>query len=302
VLTEEVLAIIALAETGSVTSAAALRHVTQPALTRQLQRLAARVGAPLVERRGRRVLLTAAGEAVAAAARRQAADWEATLQALRGTRHAPLRLGAGATVALTLLPGALARLRAELPELALQISSGDSAVTAARCLSGELDAGLVTTAAADPRLLALPVGVDPVVAIGPPVGPDRLSLRELALGPLCLYARGTGFRSLLEELFAGAGLFPHPVAEMDGMEALRELVAAGIGRSLLPRSVVAGALAEGRIRQLGVDGLPQVSRTIALLRRAGRPPHPVFAALAAALVATAQRVLPERAGGAPEAR
>jgi len=284
---EELQALLALADTGSVTMAAERLHLTQPALSRRLQRLAAAVGVPLLQPRGRRVALTPAGVTVAAAARRQQADWDGVLAAVRGWRHPPLRLGCGATIALSLLPAALARLRAEIPDLPLQVRSGDSAATAARCQGGELDAGLVTTAAADPRLMAVPIAVDPVVAVGPPGAPAHLSLRGLAAGPLCLYARGTGFRAFLDELFAQAGLFPEPIAEMDGLEALRELVAAGLGRSLLPQSVAAPAVAEGRLVLLEVDGLPAASRTIALLRRADRPPHPAFDALHRALLAAA---------------
>ena len=283
-------AVLALSETGSITAAAERRHITQPALTRQVQRLAAEVGVPLVRRQGRGVALTPAGEALAALARRQRADRDATLAAIRGQAMTPLRLGCGATVGLTLLPAALARLRAQLPALPVRVHAGDSAATAARLLAGEIDAGLVTTAAADRRLLAVPLLRDPVVAVGPRGGPGRLTLAQLAERPLCLYARGTGFRTFLDELFAAAGLFPEPVAEMDSLEALRELVAAGLGLSLLPRSVVAAALGEGRVVGIAVNGLEHAARTIALLRRADRPAHAAFDPLRAALGTAAEAV------------
>lgn len=282
-LSENLLALLAVQDTGSVTGAAARRHLTQPALSRQLQRLTESVGLPLLERRGRGVALTAAGLAVAALARRQVGDWGEALAAVRGELPGPLRLGCGTTVALTLLPAALSRLRAQLPDLSLEVHAGDSAATAARCLSGELDAGLVTTAAAESRLVALPIASDPVLAVGPAEGPAGLSLQDLAGGPLCLYVRGTGFRAFVDELFAAAGLFPRPVAEMDALEVLRELVVAGLGRSLLPHSVVAAAARQGRLRVLTVEGLPAASRTIALLRRVDRPPHPGWEALYLAL-------------------
>ncbi len=286
-LPDDVLALLAVADTGSVTRAAERVHLTQSALSRRLQRLAARVGVALLEPRGRHVALTPAGEAVVAAARRQLADWETVLAGVRGHSHPPLRLGCGATIALTLLPAALARLRQEIPHLPLLLRSMDSAATATGCLVGELDAGLVTTASADPRLAAVPLATDDVVAVGPPGWPSRLTLRALATGPLCLYVRGTGFRSLVDELLGSAGLFPEPVAQMDSLEALRELVCAGLGRSLLPRSVCAGALASGRLQVLAVEGLPAAARTIALLRRRDREPHPAFSALQQALLGVA---------------
>lgn len=280
-------ALAALDAAGSITAAAERRHMTQPALTRQLQALAREVGLDLLERRGRGVSLTPAGQALVALARRQRADWESTLASLRGRAAVPLRLGCGTTIALTLLPAALARLRAEKPQLSVRVHAGDSAATAARLLAGEVDAGLVTTAAADRRLVAAPLLQDPVVAVGPAgTGPERLSRAELAAEALCLYARGTGFRTFLDEWFAGAGWFPEPVAEMDSLEALREMVAAGLGLSLLPRSVVATAVGEGRVRLIQVPELMGVERTIALLRRVDGQ-HAEFERLLVALAGAA---------------
>lgn len=299
-LSDALASLLALAETGSVTAAAARRHLSQPALTRQLQRLARDVGHPVIEPRGRGVALTMAGERLVGLARRQAADLEETLAALRGTDPVPLRLGCGTTPALTLLPAALAHLHIQAPRLLFRIHAGDSAATARRLVDGEIDAGLVTTFGGDPRLVTLPILTDPVVAVGPPQSPPEMTLRDLASAPLCLYARGTGFRGFLDALFAAAGLYPEPSAEMDSLEALRELVASGLGCSLLPRSVAAGALTAGRLREIRVQGLPVAARTISLLRRGDRPPHPAFTGLHAALLRVAEGTA-SPAAGSPDA-
>lgn len=280
---EGVAALLALQDTGSVTAAAARCHLTQPALTRRLQRLSAAVGVVLVERRGRGVALTSAGEALASLARRQRDDWERTLEGLRDVGTVPMRLGCGSTLALTLLPAALARLKARGQGPPLRVLAGDSAATASRLLADEIDAGLVTTAPADRRIQAWPLMRDAVVAVGPIGLPPVRTLAELAAGPLCLYARGTGLRGFLDALFAAAGLFPQPLAEIDSLEALRELVAAGMGRSLLPHSVAAPAAAAGRLRLLAVDGLQGAGRTVALLCRSDRAVHPRLADLHTAL-------------------
>ncbi len=292
-------ALLALQETGSVTAAAGRCHLTQPALTRRLQRLSAAAGVAVVERRGRGVVLTAAGESLASLARRQRDDWERTLAGLREAGSVPMRLGCGSSLALTLLPAALARLDAKRGGPPLRVLAGDSAATAARLLADEIDAGLVTTAAADRRIRAWPLTRDAVVAVGPLGLPPVRTLAELAAGPLCLYVRGTGLRGFQDGLFAAAGLFPEPLAEIDSLEALRELVVAGLGRSLLPRSVAAPAAAAGRLRLLAVDGLQGAGRTIALLCRSDRAVHPRLAELHAALRAVVAR---DDAGGPGEAR
>jgi DNA-binding transcriptional LysR family regulator len=196
-------------------------------------------------------------------------------------------------MALSLLPAGLGRLRADAPALAFRIRAADSAGVEALCLAGDIDAGLVTTPPADRRLSVLPLGRDPLCAVAAPGGASRLGLADLAAGPLCLYARGTGFRRFVDELFARAGLRPRAAAEMDSLEALRELVAAGLGRSLLPRSVVSAALRTGRLQALDVPDLPAAARTIALVRRADRAPHAAFEPLARALREAALDLLPE---------
>jgi DNA-binding transcriptional LysR family regulator len=282
-------ALLALAEAGSVSGAAMRQHLSQPALTRQLQQLERAVGVPLTRRQGRGVVLTPAGESVAACARRLRDDWRATLAAVHGQGGRPLRLGCGTTVALSLLPTALARLRTARPALPIRVQAGDSAATAVRLLAGEIDAGLVTTAPADRRIRAWPVLRDPVVAVAPrDTTLVRLDLVALAAQPLCLYAKGTGFRAFLDERFAQVGVFPQPVAEMDSLEALREMVCAGLGLSLLPRSVVAAALRRGRLHLVRVPELAGVARTIALIQRTDQPAHPALAELRTALAAAAR--------------
>ena len=280
-------ALLALGETGSVTVAAERCHLSQPAFTRRLQRLAATVGAPILRRQGRRVTFTAAGEALLALARRQGVDWVQTVEAIHG-RPAPLELGCGATIALTLLPRALLCLRERDRTWTVRIHAGDSAVTVSRLLAGEIDAGLVTTPSADRRLGSIPLLRDPVVAVAACTeNAIPANLAELARRPLCLYGRGTGFRSFVDALFATAGWFPDPVAEVDSLEALRELAAAGLGFALLPHSVAASAIAAGRLRLVDIPELHDAARTVTLLHRADKPQHPAFAPLQGALEAAA---------------
>lgn len=292
---EALASLLAVQSTGSVTAAAQVRHLTQPALSRQLQRLARALGVPLLQRTGRGVRLTAAGEALAAFARRQVDAWEGLCEGLRSGALPPLRLGCGSTLAVSLLPAALTHLRRAQPRLTVRVLAGDSGLTATRLLAGDLDAGLVTTAAADARLLALAVAQDPVLVVAPPDGPARLRLVDLAAAPLCLYARGTGFRAFVDELFARAGLWPQPVAEVDSLDAVRALVGAGLGLSLLPASVAAPGLAAGALRRVEVPDLPPAARTITLLRRADLPPHPAFEPLHAALASAGQGLRAEPA-------
>ena len=294
--------LLAVRETGTVTAAAERLHLSQPAVTRQLQQLAREVGVELLIRRGRGVVLTPAGRRLADLTERHAAEWDATVRALRGQGGAPLRLGCGTTIALALLPDALTILRGLAPQAAIEVHALDSARTAARLLAGDVDAGLVTTAPLDRRLEPIPLLRDPVVAVGPPGAPDRLDLVALVSQPLCLYSRGTGFRAFLDERLGRAGVAVRPVAEMDSLEALREMVAAGLGLSLLPRSVVATALREGRIVRVEVPELADAGRTIALVRHATAPDHPAFAPLRAALVRAAALLRQGLDGTAPGGR
>ena len=236
------------AELGSFSAAAERNGVTQPAVSLQVRQLERRYGLKLVERVGRRARPTAAGLELLTHIRAIDATLAQAEQAM--TAHASqvsgrLRLGTGATACTYLLPPAAGGPAAALPGAGGRGQHGQYGRHAAR--AGEQRAGYRPGDDAGPgphvpgRAVAggrvrgdLPgARTDPVPASATP--------QALAALPLVLFEPGARTRRLVDDWFEKAGLAAKPVMELGSTEAMKEIVAAGLGCAVLPRLAVSGA-------------------------------------------------------------
>lgn len=133
---------IACADHGTLTAAAGVLNVSQPAATKSLAQLEAALGGALFERAGRRLSQTALGEALLPRARalvQQASDMEAEARRWRSGEDGLIRLGAGPAVAFSLLPGAVGRFYSADRAVRLTVRSGAAGELIERLRRGELD-------------------------------------------------------------------------------------------------------------------------------------------------------------------
>ena len=133
---------LAVAAEGSISAAASKLAITQPALTKNIQKLEGSLGVALFERRPRGMALTSYGRTLLPHARRIEAECHfATMemQAFRGGRAGRLRVGAGPFFGAALVPGAVARLQLRYPKLAIEIVEGVNDLTHPRLFDGDLD-------------------------------------------------------------------------------------------------------------------------------------------------------------------
>lgn len=133
-------------DAGTLSAAARLSHLTQPALSRSLKLLEEELGVPLFARRGRGLVLTASGRALVPKARALLATAEGVAREVgRSAERAyfDLRLGAIDSVATYLLPTALPRLQRRFPTLAIKLHAGRTASLLSRVRQGELDFAIV---------------------------------------------------------------------------------------------------------------------------------------------------------------
>ncbi len=153
---EQLRTLIKIVEHGSLSAAARAMRLSQPAVTKQLQRLEADLGLPLLVRGTRRqVELTPAGERLLAFARQTLAGFEALerdLAALREIREGVLTLAASTIPGEYLLPGLLAAFRAQYPQVEVQMTVSDTADVAARLLADQADVGVIGSAVRQPGL------------------------------------------------------------------------------------------------------------------------------------------------------
>jgi DNA-binding transcriptional LysR family regulator len=282
-------AFVAVVELGSFSAAAARLNLTQPAVSFQIRQLERRFGLRLVERVGRRACPTAAGLDLLPHIRRIDAAAAGAIEAMAYYTEVVagrVRLGTGATACIYLLPPLLAELRRRFPRLEIVVRTGNSPEILRALEDNALDVGLVTLPAPG-RIFAIEKLIDDeIVAVFPPgiEAPDALTPAALARLPVLLYEPGGNARRVIDDWFARAGVALKPVMELGSVEAIKQLVAAGLGCGLLPRLAVADGTLEARslmpplFRELGLvlrrdkvpdGGLRELIRALGALRSAG---------------------------------
>lgn len=268
------------AESGSITAAAELLCVTQPAVTHHVRALERELGVTLFDRTGRGVLPTPAGEALRDYARRCVAlldECRQVIAELETGATGRLALGVGVTTSIFHLPGWLRAFREAHPGIDVTVRTGRSREVATLALEREIDLGLVTSAVRHPDLRHVPLYEEEIVLVAPrssDTPPRALSAAELARTPLILFPRGTGFRAyldrVLEPALAGVGRAPLVKMESDSAEAIKSFVAVGLGAAFLPAAAVAAEMESGELARLEVDGLPPLRRRTSLTYRRDR--------------------------------
>jgi len=275
---------LAVVETGSLSAAARRLNLTQPAISLQIRELEARAGVPLLERLGRRTAPTAAGETLVVHARRIAAEIDAALEAMRRHRDGALgrvRLGSGLSVATYLLPTVLKRLRATRPDLEITVAVGTAEDIARRLLANDFDLAIINLPVDDRGLDVELLRQDAAVAVFPAGAelPDTVTPADVARFPLILDERRSRLAMLTAAWFEAGGLRPKPVMELGSFTAIRSMVEAGLGASIMMPDIVADVADRVAIRPLN----PPLLLRLAIIQRQGQPHDPALELARAAL-------------------
>ncbi|AWB07275.1 LysR family transcriptional regulator (plasmid) [Azospirillum humicireducens] len=266
-------------EHGGFTEAASRLGLTQPAVSMQIRNLEERFGVRLVERVGKRALPTAAGRDLLPFIRRIRDEVEAASTAMgrhRAGQAGRVRIGTGATACIYRLPPILTALRAAHPGLEIIVVTGNTPDILDAVEAGALDLALVTLPAVRAGLSIEPVCSEDLVCVGPmaadgePAAPEGIAPAALADGALILYERGGTMRAVIDGWFMAGGVQPRPSMELGNVEAIKNLVAAGLGRSILPSVTVQGPGDRNRfaVRPLA----PPLIRTLGLVLRRDKVP------------------------------
>ena len=255
----------ALERSGTLTEAARRLQVSQPALSQSLSQLERRLGVPLLERDGRRRQLTEAGREVARFAGETLAragalrDW---LDAYTEGREGTLRVGMIDAASLYALPAAIRAFRATHPEVQLELVVDRSGVLLERLARFELDLAFVVGPVA-PEFDAVEVLSEPLYLYAPPG-----TTEEPSDGEWVLYPPGRQTRRIIDAGLAARGIWPRISLESDNPAVLGQMVALGLGWSVLPEGVV-----EGVSPELAASRRDQIAeRTLLAARRAQSPP------------------------------
>ena len=262
--------LLASIDTGSISAAARSLNVTQPAATQQLRELERGLGLRLLERARGKVVATAAGEALLGAARRAQDAVEDVVSAARRLRTGDagrVRLGTGATACIHLLPPTFAAVKRRMPGLEVIVATANTPEILRRLEAGALDIALVTSPVRLSRSLTKTrIAIDPLVALIPEALASKtaaMGAAELARLPLILYDAGGGTRQIMDAWFRRLWVVPTPIMELDNVEAIKVLVASGLGASIVPALAVKDRLRGAVVRPLR----PASSRELAHVLR-----------------------------------
>ena len=246
-----------IADEGSITRTAQKIGVAQPALTRHVQQLEAELGTQLLLRLPRGVRLTTAGRDFLEHARRIVLEVGRAKEHVRGIDSTPrgrVVIGTSPTLAPLLLPNCIARARQQCPLIALQAMEGFSPQLLDALLTGRLDVAVMTNPPRSRALSLTPLISEPLVVLAPPGerGSARpLSLAELSRTPVIVTV---GMRTVIEEQLASFGTQLRVEATVDSVEAIRRLVLAGIGTTIMPVSAFHAEIAAGSVVACTIEG------------------------------------------------
>lgn len=267
-------AFAAVVEFGSFRAAAERLNLSQPAVSLQIGQLERRLGLRLLERVGRRAAPTSAGEILLVHLRRIDEAVTTALEAVAD--HAEgvagrVRIGTGASACIYLLPPVLRELRCRFPQIEIIVRTGNTVDVLRDLEANVVDVALATLPAHGRSFAAEALIADEIVVVSPLEASLRQPITPAGLAgvPLLLYESGGTTRRIIDEWFGRAGVAVKPVMELGSIEALKELIAAGLGCGLLPRLAVQHAEAHGLVaRSLA----PTLYRQIGLVMRRDKIP------------------------------
>src|SRR6188474_1645447 len=266
--------LVAVADTRHFGRAAERSFVSQPTLSAQLKKLEEYLGVQLIERAPKRVQLTAAGEEVVERARRILEASDEIVDLARGHSDplaGRLRLALLPTIGPYLLPNVAARLRKSLPRLELMLYEYQTDPMLEKLHSGEIDVGI----------LAFPVPMDGLdsfelykepFTVAVPTGhklAQRSSIRvdDLSHETLLLLEDGHCLRDQALDICSGSDVHEKQDFRATSLETLRQMVAAGVGITLLPELAGRGAYGAARGVTIKPFAKPVPTRTIGAVWR-----------------------------------
>jgi len=272
-------ALVAIADHGSFSGAAAALHTVQSNVSGHIKRLERELGVELVDRQSGQ--LTEEGRAVEARARSVQAEMDAIsadLAALHQQVLGSARLGMIATTGRWLVPLLLDRLAVTHPGVRLVATEATSSPLAVLLASGGLDCAVVNIPLNSAELKLRPLFDEDIVLL---VADDhrlareeQLHIKDLDGVELILPAPHTSFREELDDAARSAGIALRSTADIDGLRLLSFLTLRGYGPALLPATTVTDLPAG--YKTVSVAGVPLRHVGLALRKR-GRPTAPTTA-------------------------
>lgn len=256
-------------ESGGITAAANRLHRVQSNVTARIQKLEADLGTQLFAREGKRLQITPAGRTLLGYAHRLLALADEARAALQD--NAPpsglLTLGTMESTAGVRLPGPLAEYHRRYAEVRVELHTGSPRELMAKVLAGESDAALVAEPVSDARLSSLAVFDEELVLVTAADHPMVRKPADLREANVLAFHPGCPHRERLERWFGQGGREIARTVELASYHVMLGCVAAGMGAALMPRSVLEGYAARGKLREHKLPPPFQRAKTLLVWRK-----------------------------------
>lgn len=266
-------AFVAVAEHGSFSRAGDSLFLSQSAVSKRVSALEEDIAARLLDRIGRSVHLTEAGEVFLPRARRVLAELDTARQAvvdLGGVVGGRLRIATSHHIGLHRLPPVLRAYAARYPDVQLDLQFLDSEAACSAVERGDLELAVVTLPRRDePGLVTETLWLDPLrfaVAANHPLAHQRtVAPADLQATPAILPAATTFTRRIVAAALRPYGVEPRVALETNYLETIKMMVSVGLGWSVLPQTMLDG----DDVQVIDPEGIA-LERRLGLVRQAGR--------------------------------
>ncbi|QMV40858.1 LysR family transcriptional regulator [Cohnella cholangitidis] len=261
-------------EQKSLNKAAERLNLSQPALSRRLARLEAELEVDLFRRIGKRLELTAAGQVTyefALDLRRYHGGFLQRLNAFKSSEAHVATIGASLTTLQTTLPDLITAMTEKHPNLEIKAITGKSHEIATLVKERKVDFGIVASSVIDdPAITSLPLFDDHLILVLPRthiiLERTHLEMADLHGLPMILFAPGTWYRTLTDELLRAYNLKPDVRMEIDSFEAIIRLLSACRAGTLLPKSYLREQVLEDNdLYLVRIRELEETKRTTSLI-------------------------------------
>ena len=229
-----------LARTGSFTRTAQELHLTQSAISYAMKALEEEIGCRLLDRVGKSVVLTQAGEQLLARAEKILDEMTAArleLSHLGKWGSSRLRIGASTTACQYVLPAVLHEFKESFPRCAISIEPGDTPEAIESLRAHRIDLAVNLEPRREESLEFRPLFTDELLFALSPIHPwakaGRVPRDDIARQHYILYGKASYTFQMIEEYFREEKIVLHSLLDLGNMEAIKELVKLGLGISII---------------------------------------------------------------------
>jgi DNA-binding transcriptional LysR family regulator len=266
--------LVAVVETGSFTRAAVELGLSQPTVSQQMAALEREAALPLFEPLGRRRVPTEAAIVLVERARVALASVEdagRTLEELRGLGRGSLRVGASTTPGVYMVPKWLGEFASRYPGVEVHLDIADTRDVEDRLIKRRVDVAIVGEYDSGPELVATTLGSDVLFPICAPGQADMRTLDSFLEQRFIAREKGSSTRETFERWLRERGLRLRPAMEVTSTEAVKQVVAAGLGVSVVSGATIQLELKARLLASPPTDGFPINRRIDVVLQRNRRP-------------------------------